>query len=168
MKTTVKNTSKANQGIWTTDGLVHLAPGESRSVTIADDYVERFQTLPYFSTGEVVGDEADLASLDLNGLAAVMVTEGMIPSVEEIADDLRRAIIRKREDDAEAGDHDDDAPATADDIVAAIDLLDARNEDHWTKAGLPEVAAVRELAGKPVTRAAIEAAAPDAKRPEPA
>lgn len=56
-------------------------------------------------------------------------------------------------------------PASADDIKAAVALLDAENDDHWTAAGLPAVEAVAELAGKPVTRAAINDAAPEAKRP---
>lgn len=56
-------------------------------------------------------------------------------------------------------------PATADEIKAAVDLLDGKNEAHWTKAGLPAVEAVAEITGKAVTREAIEAAAPDAKRP---
>lgn len=60
----------------------------------------------------------------------------------------------------------DDSPAMREDITAAIGLLDATNDDHWTSAGLPAVDAVAELAGKRVTRAAIHAAAPDAKRPE--
>jgi hypothetical protein len=157
----VRNISNGQRGAYRGGVLVMVDPGKTAE---ADDWNEE-----WFAPAGETADESDLASLDLNGLAAVMVTEGMIPSVEEIADDLRRAIIRKREDDAEAGDDDDDdTPATAEDIVSAIGLLDPNNEDHWTKAGLPEVAAVRELAGKPVTRAAIEAAAPDAKRPEPA
>ncbi len=60
---------------------------------------------------------------------------------------------------------DNTGPATADEIGSAIDLLDKANDDHWTAAGLPAVDAVAELLGKPVTRAAITAAAPDAKRP---
>lgn len=55
--------------------------------------------------------------------------------------------------------------ATADEIIAAIALLDAGNDDHWTTAGLPKVESVAELIGKTVTRKAIEEAAPDAKRP---
>lgn len=58
-------------------------------------------------------------------------------------------------------------PASAEEIVAAIELLDAANDEHWTAGGLPAVDAVAELAGKQVTRKAIEAAVPDAKRPEP-
>ncbi len=50
-------------------------------------------------------------------------------------------------------------------IRAAIDGLDPKNDEHWTKAGLPEVAAVKEALGADVNRAQIEAAAPDAKRP---
>lgn len=56
-------------------------------------------------------------------------------------------------------------PATADDIKAAVALLDKGNDDHWTAAGLPAVDAITEIAGKPVSRAAITEAAPDAKRP---
>ena len=51
-------------------------------------------------------------------------------------------------------------------IRAAIEGLDPKNDAHWTKAGLPEVAAVKEALGADVNRAQIEAAAPDAKRPE--
>jgi hypothetical protein len=120
MKTNVTNTSKANQGVWTDDGLVHLAPGETRLLVIAEDYVERARGLPFLSIAGP-GPTADTG---------------------------------------------DDTPATAEDIASAIGLLDPANDDHWTKAGLPEVAAVAELAGKPVTRAAITAAAPDAKRPD--
>lgn len=58
-----------------------------------------------------------------------------------------------------------DAPS-ADDIKAAIALLDKDNDEHWTQAGLPEVAAVKEALGADVTRKQIEEAAPDAKRPE--
>lgn len=54
--------------------------------------------------------------------------------------------------------------ATSDEIVAAIAELDNGNDEHWTQAGLPQVNAVAELTGKTVTRAAIDAAAPDAKR----
>lgn len=56
--------------------------------------------------------------------------------------------------------------ATADEIVAAIGLLDPKDDAHWTAAGLPAVEAVAAIAEKPVTRAAITEAAPDAKRPE--
>lgn len=52
------------------------------------------------------------------------------------------------------------------DIASAIALLDAKNDDHWTNAGLPAVDAVSDLLGEKVTRAEIEAAAPDARRPE--
>ena len=55
--------------------------------------------------------------------------------------------------------------ATGDEIATAVGMLDAGNDAHWTAAGLPAVDAVAELIGKPVTRAAITDAAPDAKRP---
>lgn len=55
--------------------------------------------------------------------------------------------------------------ATADEIKAALALLDGKTDAHWTKAGLPAVDAVADLTGKTVTREAITEAAPDAKRP---
>lgn len=56
-------------------------------------------------------------------------------------------------------------PATAEEVSTAVGLLDKANDAHWTAAGLPAVDAVAELVGKPVTRANITEAAPDAKRP---
>lgn len=56
-------------------------------------------------------------------------------------------------------------PASPAEIVAAVGLLDAKSDAHWTDAGLPRVEAIAELTGKSVTRAAITEAAPDAKRP---
>ncbi|MEH3121179.1 MAG: hypothetical protein PGN16_04230 [Sphingomonas phyllosphaerae] len=50
-------------------------------------------------------------------------------------------------------------------IRAAVERLNVMNDDHWTAAGLPDVSAVSEAMGTKVTRAQIEAAAPDAKRP---
>lgn len=60
------------------------------------------------------------------------------------------------------------APAEDDDraelIRTAIEGLDAKDDAHWTDAGLPAVDAVSEALGETVTRAEIKAAAPDAKR----
>lgn len=53
----------------------------------------------------------------------------------------------------------------ADLIKAAVEGLDPKNDEHWTKAGLPEVKAVEAALGAQVTRAQIEAAVPEAKRP---
>lgn len=55
--------------------------------------------------------------------------------------------------------------ATADEIKTAVSMLDGKTDAHWTAAGLPAVDAVAEITGKPVTRAAITEASPDAKRP---
>lgn len=63
----------------------------------------------------------------------------------------------------ESGDHGDSS--AADEIRTAVSMLDSNNVAHWTAAGLPAVDAVAEITGKPVTRAAITEAAPDAKRP---
>jgi hypothetical protein len=54
--------------------------------------------------------------------------------------------------------------ATADEIKTAVGMLDANTVAHWTTTGLPAVDAVSEIVGKPVTRKAIEEAAPGVKR----
>lgn len=56
--------------------------------------------------------------------------------------------------------------ASADEIVAAIADLDPDNDEHWTKGGLPDVSSLANALGKKVTRAAIDEAAPDARRAE--
>ncbi|MEC9067817.1 MAG: hypothetical protein VX569_11120 [Pseudomonadota bacterium] len=66
--------------------------------------------------------------------------------------------------EARARDRGYDTPAK-DDIASAIALLDPTNDDHWTVAGLPEVAAVKDALGVSVTRKQIEEAAPEARRP---
>ena len=47
MKAEITNTSKADQGVYTTDGLKFIAPGETRTLEIAKDYVERATSLPF-------------------------------------------------------------------------------------------------------------------------
>jgi len=50
------------------------------------------------------------------------------------------------------------------DILSAVNLLDPKNDEHWTKGGEPSVEAVGEALGGAVSRTQIKAAAPDAKR----
>lgn len=47
MHANITNTSRAAQGVWTTDGLRFLQPGETRPLTIAADYVDRVERLPF-------------------------------------------------------------------------------------------------------------------------
>ena len=48
-------------------------------------------------------------------------------------------------------------------ILAALAALDPHNDEHWTSAGLPSMAAVIALAGE-VTRRQVEAVAPEFSR----
>ena len=49
-------------------------------------------------------------------------------------------------------------------IKDALSLLDHTNDEHWTAAGLPEVRVVKDLVGESVSRADIEAVAPELRR----
>lgn len=50
-------------------------------------------------------------------------------------------------------------------IHDALSRLDPSDDSHWTEAGAPRVEAVGELLGRSVTRAEIQEAAPDFRRP---
>lgn len=87
---------------------------------------------------------------------------------EEHAEAIKTLTERAEKAEARVAELEQEAAARGPDpelIRAAIDGLDPKNDAHWTKAGLPEVAAVKEALGAEVTRAHIEAGAPEAKRP---
>lgn len=170
----VRNISPGPRGAYLKGALVNVDPGKTAE---ADDWNDE-----WFAPAGETSDTAGIDDLDINGLAELMVSEGLIDSTDVVRDDMVRMIQSKREFEAakearDPLDHDHDGEmggmaeppleqASAQDIVAAIGLLDASNDEHWTTAGLPAVDAVREIAGKDVTRAAITEAAPNAKRPE--
>jgi hypothetical protein len=47
MKAKIKNTSRAPQGVHTTEGMQFIEPGHARTLDVADDYVERVKALPF-------------------------------------------------------------------------------------------------------------------------
>lgn len=49
-------------------------------------------------------------------------------------------------------------------LAESIGQLDPNDDDHWTKAGLPAIAAVETIFGKDISREDIEAAAPGFNR----
>lgn len=50
-------------------------------------------------------------------------------------------------------------------IRAAVMMLDPDDDSHWTSDGLPAMKAVEAMLGQNISRADVEAAAPEAKRP---
>ena len=46
------------------------------------------------------------------------------------------------------------------DLLAAINLLDPTNDDHWTQSGAPAIAAIEEIYGNDTTRAEVNEVAP--------
>lgn len=154
--TRVRNISNGPRGVYLAGLLVTVEVGKS---TEADDWNPE-----WFSEGGDDNDTADVADLTIAELLDLAVAEGVIPSVGEFRESLELAITRRRAGELPDDDDDENLPATADDIRTAIALLDKANDEHWTAAGLPAVDAVAEIAAKPVSRKAIEEAAPEAKR----
>lgn len=59
MKAAIKNTSRAMQGVHTTDGLRFIEPGSTRTLDVADEYVDRVNSLPFFDAKWLSDDEDD-------------------------------------------------------------------------------------------------------------
>lgn len=121
---------------------VWIAPGETAEVDMANVV----KPLPDLGTQPAASDDDRVSAL-----------EARVAELEGENADLRAQLAAAGSSD---GGKDD-----ADLIRAAVEGLDGGNDDHWTAAGLPDVAAVSEAMGVKVSRAQIEAAAPDAKRP---
>ncbi|MBO9710567.1 MAG: hypothetical protein J7521_20390 [Caulobacter sp.] len=49
MRVTITNNSKAPQGVYADDGLRFIEPGAQRTITVAEDYVDRVKSLPFFA-----------------------------------------------------------------------------------------------------------------------
>lgn len=112
---------------------------------------------------EIVGAVPDLGKAPTAGESADNPTEvaelrSALDAITRERDDLKTEVAELRKEAAASG-------PDPELIKAAVDGLNPKNDDHWTQAGLPEVAAVKAALGADVTRAQIEAAAPDAKRP---
>lgn len=90
MKATITNTSKANQGVYTTDGLTFIEPGKSAELEIAPDYVDRVWSLPFLT---IKGDESEQKVGKKAGKAA------RAPEPEQKAEptdeELRAAVVEK-------------------------------------------------------------------------
>jgi hypothetical protein len=71
MKAAIKNTSRALQGVHTTDGLKFIEPGSTRTLDVADGYVDRVKALPFLDAkwhGETEEKEPELEPLDRDDL----------------------------------------------------------------------------------------------------
>lgn len=99
MKAKITNNSKANQGIWTDDGLQTVEPGGTRTLTIADDYVARAKSLPFL---KVVGVGSDALDHDGDGKAGGVVDASPLTAAEEaelidaMTDDELHAFIERK------------------------------------------------------------------------
>jgi tetrahydromethanopterin S-methyltransferase subunit B len=116
-----------------------IEPGET--VEIDDEDIDG--KLPDFGKDAGHADQLDAANTALNE----QVTE-LQQQVSDLTDQLDAANTALK-------------PYLVKDAVAG---LDGTNDAHWTKGGLPATEAVSAVVGSDVSRADIEAAAPDAKR----
>lgn len=107
MRAKVTNNSRANQGVYTDDGLVHLEPGQTLTLVIADDYVGRVKKLPFLDVVPA-GTKAAENKADPDALPRNVPTLRSIAKAEEI--DLGEA-------------------KSANDIIAAIEAARAAKAD---------------------------------------
>lgn len=145
--TNVRNISTGPRGIHDASGqLVMIDPGQSRDLDLA----EGAEAGEWFSFDGVATSAASAPHAD--GATAEHVAaltkraeeaETMLDLVQDELATLKRS-----------------APV----VAAAVTQLDHANDEHWTKTGEPAVDAVKAIVGGNVTRADIEAAAPDFNR----
>lgn len=103
-------------------------------------------------------DDGDKARQQLADIAALFGTD------EVDALNVQAAVQRLIEDHKalkDSSEQPDNGPPT--DLAAAVALLDDANDDHWTQAGQPKIAALENLLGKD-TSAADYAALPEAAK----
>ena len=94
MKATIKNTSRAPQGVHTVEGLKFIEPGATVPVDVADDYVPRLKKLPFFEIGENIDrppTEDEIAGWSRDRL------------VEATMDGIRQEVLRASDDDLRHG-----------------------------------------------------------------
>lgn len=95
----VTNNSKANQGIWTTEGLLFVAPGQSEDLDIADDYLERAKSLPFLTISEAGDTQAEPLSIEdailtLDAANDKQWTNAGLPAVDAISALVGRTVTR--------------------------------------------------------------------------
>lgn len=176
--TIVKNVSSGPRGIRNEEGvLIMLEPGQtSDDIRPAKGEIDDAKATGWFLFGkDATDDKAPAPALPLEaGVSsdALALVQAELDKALVTIDELTAENVELREKLA-AFDHDGDGkpggvpqaePADDEQVKAALELLDPSKDEDWTAAGLPAVEAVATLAGGKVTRAQIEALAPDLTR----
>lgn len=86
------------------------------------------------------------------------VADSQLEKIEQEEADVKEPAAPVVEPTVEGADPVDD-PAS-DDLLAAINLLDPTNDDHWTQAGAPAISAIEEIYGNQTTRSEVNEVAP--------
>jgi hypothetical protein len=113
MKTSIKNTSRAPQGVHTVEGLQFIEPGETRTLDVATGYLPRLKKLAFFELGEDIDrppTEEDIATWSREQLVEATMDGVREELVRASDDDLRKALaaMYSRRDDRDPLDHDGD------------------------------------------------------------
>ncbi len=155
-----------NTNVFTVEGYVEPAPGQTEARQNDDpdgDAAFKASVGPIANrlgihdaaqfTDRVTSalDDGDKARQTLEEIAALFGT----PDVDVL--NVKAAVERLIHDSQNSGDK---KPA---DLAAAVALLDDKNDDHWTQAGQPKIAALESILGKDVS-AADYAALTDAQK----
>lgn len=88
MKMDITNTSRAPQGVHSVDGLVFIEPNATRTVDVADDYVDRVKALPFLTTDNPLDHDGNGKS----GGATNTDREGLKTQAKELGIDHPRNI----------------------------------------------------------------------------
>jgi len=144
----------------------NVIPSEDERRLKADFLAKSYQAYPEGSQA-LAEAEARLTAPKSEG-----VDVGEREKVDQGIDEASQAAALKAHEEAKAADVPPPPPAPSTTraengkVRTALTKLDPANDEHWTDAGLPSVAAVRELSGVEVSRADISSLAPKLTRDE--
>lgn len=162
-----------NTNVFAVEGYVEPAPGQSATAAqdelaegdqIALDDLREFKSSLGLIAGRLGINDSDqfvttvTGALDEGDKAKATIAEIVALFGSSEVDDLNvKAAVERLLQDAGGNNQ---KPA---DLAAAVALLDDKNDDHWTQAGQPKIAALESILGKDVS-AADYAALTDAQK----
>jgi hypothetical protein len=163
-----------NSKVFKVEGYVEPAPGQSEQVAARNDDPDGDAAFKA-SVGPIANrlgihdgaqftsrvtaalDDGDKARAELQAIA------DLFGSAEIDSMNVKAAVERLLQDQKNATDKVNGMANQPADLAAAVALLDDKNDEHWTQAGQPKLAALEKLFGKDVS-AADYAALTDAQK----
>lgn len=173
-KLTITNITDSPQRVYTVEGQRLVGPRQSLTAEFEDHEADNVKAnTSVFRKGKLddgfaapAAPEVDAAALTADARrAALDDIASLFGSADINADNVKDAVSHLIDEFKALKDHTEIKTDTS--LADAVAKLDHANDKHWTQAGLPDLSAVSDIYGKPVTRADIDALTPKTLRAKP-